>query len=117
MNLFAHDLSTAVLLEKDQVYTHSAAILGLFPHMGFPYSIMGPFLLAAIPKCVRDFAYCVFARHRGTIWKCVKRVTGIGAAPNTVLYNYRDRILGLENEKTIPASWGFQPPEDSSKQQ
>jgi predicted DCC family thiol-disulfide oxidoreductase YuxK len=108
----AQDFSSAVLIEGDGVYTRSDAILCLFPHMGFPYSWLGPVLLAGVPVFIRDYGYSVFARHRGTIWKAVKRLTGID---DTMLHNYRDRILGLDDndddDEPPPAAWGLQQPD------
>ena len=115
------DLSTAVLIEsttsdQDQTavavyYTHSDAILRLFPHLGFPYSVAGPLLLFWIPKFLRDYGYRIFARHRGTIWKCIKRCfTGLG---DTSLYAVRDRIVGVHDknmDESTAASWGLQKP-------
>lgn len=104
------DLSTAVLLEGDAVYTHSAAILRLFPHMGFP--ILGRILLAVFPKFLRDFGYSLFARNRGKIWTAFKGVTGLG---DTLLYVHRDRIVGLPvNVGEPPESWGLRKPMEES---
>ena len=95
------DLSTAVLFDERGAHRDSSAVLGLFPHMGMPYSALG-FLAMCVPACIRDWAYQSFARRRGTIWKQVKRVTGLG---NTQLAEYRDHILGLE--EPIDPGWGF----------
>ena len=105
------DVSTAVLVEtKDGYrcgYTHSTAVLRLFRHMGFPYSALGR-ILQCIPVAIRDFGYKLFAKNRGTIWKGVKRVTGIG---DTMLNKYRDRIVGLDAEDDpqchIDPGWGL----------
>ena len=69
--------------------------------MGTPYAVMGCILLL-IPVCIRDFGYKLFARHRGTIWKNVKKAMGMG---DTMLVEYRDRVVGLE--EPLDPGWGF----------
>ena len=97
------DLSTAVLIDGDGgVHTESAAVLKLFPHMGFPYSAIGPVGLA-VPAFIRDAAYRVFARSRGDIWMMVKRITGWG---DTSMEGCRGSVIGIEGQ-TLPKSWGF----------
>lgn len=100
------DVSTAVLLENNVGYKESASVLRLFRYMGFPYTLLG-FLGLLVPAFFRDFCYRIFAKNRGTIWKGVKRVTGIG---NTKLTSYRGVILGLK--EPIDPSWGFQEEQD-----
>ena len=95
------DCSTAVLIDGEGVHTESAAILRLFPSMGFPWSVIGPIGLC-VPRIVRDAAYRAFARNRGPIWRCVKAAAGLG---DTTLEKHRDRMLGLE--EPIPEDWGF----------
>lgn len=95
------DVKTAVLIDEEGVHTHSAAILRLFPSMGFPFTMLGPIGLC-VPRCLRDAGYIVFARNRGAIWRAVKRCTGWG---DTSLKDYRDRVVGLE--EPLPPSWGF----------
>ena len=97
------DLSTAVLLDGGGVHTQSAAVLRLFPWMGFPWSIVGRTGLL-VPAFIRDAAYGAFARNRGAIWKVIKRITGLG---DTRMEEYRDRILGLEDEEPLDPNWGF----------
>ena len=83
--------------------------------MGFPYSFLGPLLLVLVPTALRDWGYRIFARNRGTIWKGVKRVTGLG---DTNLSAYRDRIVGLkEQEGGIPPSWGLDGGEEERNDQ
>jgi predicted DCC family thiol-disulfide oxidoreductase YuxK len=103
------DLSTAVLLEgtNNRMYTRSEAILYLFPHMGFPFTVLGPILLLLFPKFIRDFGYNLFAKHRGSIWIFVKRMTGLG---ETSLYQYRNKVLlppEFTKNNSIPPSWGL----------
>jgi len=102
-NLPYNDFSTAVLYDNGQVYTHSSSILRLLPCVGLPWSVLGPVLLC-IPRFVRDFGYGLFARHRGNIWRGVKRVTRMG---DTDLSAHRRCIVGLEGEDEIPPSWGL----------
>jgi|Transcript_66232 predicted DCC family thiol-disulfide oxidoreductase YuxK len=98
------DVSTAVLLNDGTVHTESAAILTMFAWMGPVWAVLG-FLALCVPAFLRNFAYRAFSRHRGTIWKGVKRITGWG---DVCLEAYRDRILGLEDMPTpLPLSWGF----------
>eukprot|EP00527_Entomoneis_sp_CCMP2396_P008885 CAMPEP_0198146220 /NCGR_PEP_ID=MMETSP1443-20131203/28220_1 /TAXON_ID=186043 /ORGANISM="Entomoneis sp., Strain CCMP2396" /LENGTH=61 /DNA_ID=CAMNT_0043810107 /DNA_START=404 /DNA_END=589 /DNA_ORIENTATION=- len=50
-------------------------------------------------------AYRAFARNRGTIWKQVKRVTGMG---DTILDKYRGMVLGLDDDIAVKMpGWGF----------
>mmetsp|Transcript_7170 Transcript_7170/g.14664 ORF Transcript_7170/g.14664 Transcript_7170/m.14664 type:complete len:138 (-) Transcript_7170:281-694(-) len=98
------DVSTAVLIEVGQVYTESDAILRMFPWMGLPWIWLGRFALC-VPRVIRDVCYRAFARHRGTIWKGVKRWMGWG---DVCLEAYRERILGLDDMPTpLPKDWGF----------
>eukprot|EP00966_Prymnesium_polylepis_P041838 971888-Prymnesium_polylepis.1 len=76
----------------------------MFAWMGPVWAVLG-FLALCVPAFLRNFAYRAFSRHRGTIWKGVKRITGWG---DVCLEAYRDRILGLEDMPTpLPLSWGF----------
>jgi predicted DCC family thiol-disulfide oxidoreductase YuxK len=96
------DVSTAVLIDEKGGHTESASVLLLFRYMGIPYVWLG-FLALLVPAFIRDWAYRTFAKHWGTIWKGVKRVTGMG---DTQLDKYRDRILGLE--EPLDPKWGFE---------
>lgn len=103
------DCSTAVLIDSDGVHTESAAILRLFPWMGFPWNVVGPMGLL-VPSVIRNCAYRAFARNRGRIWISVKRALGLG---DTMLEAHRDKMLGLE--EPIPPEWGFVREEDEGK--
>ena len=98
------DVSTAVLLDNGTVHTESAAILTMLVWMGFPWFVIG-FLALCVPSPVRNWGYRAFSRHRGTIWKAVKKAMGWG---DVCLEPYRDRIVGLDDMPTpLPLSWGF----------
>jgi predicted DCC family thiol-disulfide oxidoreductase YuxK len=109
------DLSTAVLIEYDEqqppqshAYLHSTSVLKMFLLMAFPWNVIGMIALL-VPVVVRDWAYQVFARNRGMIWKTVKRITGMG---DTQMMPYRNNIIGLpvQNDDELsqfPPSWGF----------
>ena len=96
------DVSTAVLLDESGGHVRSDAVLRLFQYMTAPYPLLGFILLLVFPKFLRDFGYSLFAKHRGSIWKVVKKVSGIG---DTKMEPYRKRVLGLE--EPIEKSWGF----------
>ena len=68
-----------------------------------------------VPTVIRDAAYQLFARNRGTIWKKVKQVTGMG---DTMMHRYRPTILGLDEvPKPLPKGWGFdKADEDTNKE-
>ena len=103
------DVSTAVLFTDDEgccAYIESDSILRIFyPYLKFPYYILGFVALFLIPKAIRDFGYRQFAKNRGKIWIIFKKITRMG---DTAMYPYRDSVLGLEDEKTLPKSWGFE---------
>ena len=107
------DLSTAVFMEgtNNHIYTKSEAILHLLKHMGFPYTILGPLLLLFIPKFIRDFGYDMFAKHRGSIWTFIKRMTGLG---DTILHPYSTKIIlpskYMNDPTIIPKNWGLEDP-------
>lgn len=103
------DVSTGVLIDEEGGHKESAAILRIFPYMGFPYSFIGA-LGFCVPRFIRDYAYRTFAKHRGAIWKRIKRIAGLG---DTYLEEHRDRILGLE--EPLDPSWGFASKTVSSK--
>jgi predicted DCC family thiol-disulfide oxidoreductase YuxK len=104
------DVTTAVLIdEHDVAYKNSDSVLRIFAFMGFPYTWLGPVLLTLFPAVVRDFGYQLFARNRGTFWRGVKRVTGIG---ETYMEPHRERILGLK--EPLDPGWGFEDNTSSS---
>ena len=98
------DVSTAILIDEQGAHSHSTAILRLGHHLGWAYAIVSNMAMLLVPRIVRDFAYTMFARNRGRIWKFVKRMTGMG---DTRMEPYRDRIVGLV--EPIDPSWGFDP--------
>lgn len=100
-----NDVSTAVLVVEDEdvAYKNSESVLRLALRLTFPYHILGALGLL-VPLFIRDAGYRAFARNRGNIWKAVKRVTGMG---ETNLALYRNRILGVKDDRTAPDSWGL----------
>mmetsp|Transcript_43737 Transcript_43737/g.106059 ORF Transcript_43737/g.106059 Transcript_43737/m.106059 type:complete len:130 (-) Transcript_43737:251-640(-) len=111
------DLSTAVLIEYGDddadekgstAYLHSTSVLKMFAFMTFPWNVLGSIALL-VPVVLRDWAYRMFAQNRGSIWKNVKRITGLG---DTQMIPYRHKIIGLpissdDELSTLPPSWGF----------
>ena len=109
------DLSTAVLIENHDddekgstAYLHSTSVLKMFAFMTFPWNVLGAIALL-VPVVLRDWAYKKFAQNRGTIWKNVKHITGMG---DTQMLAYRSKIIGLpirsdDELSTLPPSWGF----------
>lgn len=84
-------------------YTNSTCILRLLRHMGSLYGSLGSVLLW-IPRPIRDVGYRLFGRNRGTIWKLVKRITGLG---DTEMESYRNKVIGIAEDETNPPGWGF----------
>ena len=127
------DLTTGILIEpmpppndndnKDSptarmctaAHRDSTAILRmLLVLQPFYYRWIGWLALTLVPKVVRDACYQAFARNRGTIWKAVKRVTGMG---DTQLDAYRTQILGIADIDQIAVQepgWGFTPQKDAT---
>lgn len=100
-----YSLSTAVLVDEEGAHTESTAILRLFKYLGLPWSFLGQAALWCVPQCVRDYGYRLFARNRGTIWKHVRRVTGLD---DTRMEQYRPKLLGLPEAGTrLDAGWGL----------
>jgi len=101
------DVSTAILFTDECAYTESDSILRmLYPNLNFPYFVFGFIALFLIPKVIRDVGYRLFARNRGNIWIFFKKITRMG---DTIMQPYRNSVLGLEDEKFLPESWGFDP--------
>ena len=95
-------------------YIESDSILVMFTYLKFPYFILGYIALYMVPKIIRDIGYRLFAKNRGTIWIFIKKITGMG---DTLMYKYKDSVLGLENDKdkdSILESWGFNEPTTTS---
>jgi len=98
------DLSTGILIDETGPYRDSTAILRMLLVLSFPWPWIGQLALW-VPKFIRDAAYQMFARNRGTIWKNVKLVTGMG---DTMMEQYMTTVLGLEEvSKPLPSGWGF----------
>lgn len=60
--LSSDELSTVVLIYKNQAFTKSSAVLQTAKIMGFPWNMSVIFFL--IPRFVRDFFYTQFAKKR-----------------------------------------------------
>ena len=90
-----------MLIDEAGVHTESAAILRLFPSMGIPWTTIG-WIGLLVPECIRNCGYRAFARNRGNIWICVKRMMGWG---DVMLEAHRAKVIGLE--EPVPPSWGF----------
>jgi predicted DCC family thiol-disulfide oxidoreductase YuxK len=58
------DLSTVVYIDEGKLYTHSTAISLILRHHGKPFWAFLGFLLACIPRPLRDFAYRIIAANR-----------------------------------------------------
>src|SRR5437879_5682466 len=56
------DIDSIVLLENDEVFTHSDAALRILRGLGGIWSIGYAFIV--VPKSVRDWFYRLFARYR-----------------------------------------------------
>jgi predicted DCC family thiol-disulfide oxidoreductase YuxK len=56
------DVDTVVLVEGDDCYLKSAAILRVMGHLDGPWPLLGP--LRYLPRSVRDFGYDLVARYR-----------------------------------------------------
>ena len=108
------DLSTGILIDETGIHRDSTSILRILLFLSFPWPWIGRLALG-VPTMIRDAAYQLFARNRGTIWKKVKQVTGMG---DTMMHCYRPVILGLEEvPKPLPRGWGFDPIDrDGAKQ-
>lgn len=96
------DVSTAVLIDEEGGHKESASILRQFAFMGNPYAILGYLALLLIPAFIANWGYNLFAKNRGAIWKCFRRVTGLG---ETDLSEYRQRVVGLK--EPLDPGWGF----------
>ena len=105
-----NDVSTAIFIDEQGAHSHSTAVLRLGRRLGLGYAIVSWMALCLVPRVVRDAAYSLFARHRGRMWKIVKRMTGMG---DTRMEQYRDRVVGLV--EPIDPSWGFNPSSSTPK--
>lgn len=60
------ELSTVLLLEGDQLYTRSTAVLKIFRRMPGVWPLL--YALMVVPRPVRDFLYDLVARNRYRIF-------------------------------------------------
>ncbi len=61
-NVSITDLSTVILLEDNQLYTQSTAVLKIFRKMSGGWPLLYGFIV--VPKPVRDFVYNLVAKNR-----------------------------------------------------
>ena len=98
------DLSTGILIDETGPHRDSTSILRMLLVLTFPWPWIGQLALW-VPKFIRDAAYQLFARNRGTIWKKVKQVTRMG---DTMMEKYKAKVHGLDElPKPLPIGWGF----------
>jgi predicted DCC family thiol-disulfide oxidoreductase YuxK len=62
LGLKNREVETVYLLENDEVYSKSTAVLRILGKLPFPWKLMVAFII--IPKCIRDVVYDVIARNR-----------------------------------------------------
>mmetsp|Transcript_113085 Transcript_113085/g.320018 ORF Transcript_113085/g.320018 Transcript_113085/m.320018 type:complete len:105 (+) Transcript_113085:230-544(+) len=70
--------------------------------MGFPYACLGAIALL-LPRCLTDAGYSAVSKHRGNIWKFVKKTFGWG---ETYLTEHRASMRGVDFD-VAPKSWGL----------
>eukprot|EP00040_Diaphanoeca_grandis_P043790 m.10262 g.10262 ORF g.10262 m.10262 type:complete len:183 (+) comp8214_c0_seq1:208-756(+) len=63
------ELSTVVLIQDGQVYTHSTAVFRVVALLDHPLHFLS--VLSLIPESVRDFGYSVVAKHRYAVFGSV----------------------------------------------
>ena len=98
------DVSTGILIDEAGAHRDSTSILRMLLFLSLPWPWIGHLALW-VPKIIRDAAYQLFARNRGTIWKKIKQITGMG---DTMMHSYRHTILGLDEvPQPLPKGWGF----------
>lgn len=109
------DLSTGILIDHDGAHRDSTSILRMLCRLRAPWSWIGWWAMVLVPRFIRDFCYQAFARNRGTIWKTVKRVTGMGDTP---MHSYQTPyIMGLEEvPRPWPDRWGLHRQEETSSE-
>lgn len=61
-----HDLESVVLIEGDECYVKSAAVIRIAQLLGGVYRLLGPFRF--LPRRVRDWGYDLVAKHRYRIF-------------------------------------------------
>jgi predicted DCC family thiol-disulfide oxidoreductase YuxK len=58
----ANELSTVLLLQDNQLYSRSTAVLKIFRQMPGPWPLLYTFII--LPRPLRDYFYDLVARHR-----------------------------------------------------
>jgi len=56
------ELDTVVLIENDNFFSKSTAVIKICRHLGFPFNLLVVFKL--VPKFIRDKIYDIIARNR-----------------------------------------------------
>jgi predicted DCC family thiol-disulfide oxidoreductase YuxK len=87
-NLEVND--TLILIDNNNVYTHSTAALRVGQQLSFPYSWLSNFFLL-VPTFLRDFVYNIIGKNR---YRCV------GALPLTK--SIQNRLMGKMDHCVIP---------------
>jgi hypothetical protein len=105
------DGSTGVLIDSQGAHRDSASVLRILMYLQTPWNVVGYLSMWLVPAIIRDAAYQAFARNRGTIWRNVKNITGLG---DTKMSKYRSYIFGLEEERPLPPGWGFNEDDDDN---
>lgn len=77
-------LSTLVLLHKEQIFTHSTAVIHIALLMGWPWKMAIVFFI--VPRFLRDALYTIIARYRYRWW---------GRRPTCRIPSAEERLLFL----------------------
>jgi predicted DCC family thiol-disulfide oxidoreductase YuxK len=56
------DVETTYLLENENIYSRSTAVLLILRRLPLPWKLLFVFII--VPRCIRDFLYDVIARNR-----------------------------------------------------
>lgn len=58
----SESMTTVILLENNQLYTESTAVLKILRKLGGAWSLF--YIFMVVPKFIRDFMYNLVSRHR-----------------------------------------------------
>jgi len=56
------DVETIYLVENNNIYSQSTAVLLILRRLPFPWKVLFVFII--VPRCIRDFVYDLIARKR-----------------------------------------------------